>query len=363
METTRGVAVFFKSREDVNVSVLQREISAYQEGAADARRRLNAYVQEFYGIDNVSGLCEAWWGPFTRPTMFLARQIIMGSLEQLAFAIVGQRLSMQYDMDWKIAPFESDCFGNHRYKESLIKVPTLVFDEGGLKEVRKTEIVSKERRRVMMSGGPRQLNGEKKALQYIRSILDAQKIEYQLQEFQTAIPVTEHAELLCDGKKIPAEGCSFVSGDIDGKDVIVSSAIDNASGVAVVLAALIDNPAMLQHCLFVFAGNEELSYDKPTYWGHGFRVLEKKHPILFTKAYRIIAIDCVGNGAPQVIADPGIVSRAFPLVNAASYEQKTVLVTGDFVQLMTVYHSDRDDGRGISESYLRKTVHALIALL
>ncbi len=304
--------------------------------------------------------------------------------------------------------------------------------------------------RALVACSPRQLEGEKQALKIILAMLKKYDVPYALQRFTTAIPVATKTMLLCDGKRVPAEACSFESGRIDSKDVILSSAmpsrycydvpnisfnpscpafspgnhyfapamtvthaglkrvlaasriegsvrvqkvrhqsanvlignarsprmlcfahydsikrgaIDNASGVAVTLSTILKNPALLKTCLFVIAGNEELSYDKPTYWGHGFRALERRSSALFKRAKKIVTVDCVGNGKPQIITDISTVSRAFPLANSAAFSRKTVLLTGDFAQLMTVYHSDLDDGRGIEERYLRESERMLARVL
>lgn len=301
--------------------------------------------------------------------------------------------------------------------------------------------------RSLIACSPRQLAGERKAFEFLSSLLEKYGVQYKVQSFRTFIPIMEKAELRCDGKKMEAEACSFVSGNIEGKDVLLSSAmpsrychdianinvnpscpviapgnhyfapalavshetlgkiltakkirgsvrvrktthvsnnilignatspdtlcfahydsikagaIDNASGVSVMLSVILGKSELLKTCLFVLAGNEELSYDEPTYWGHGFRALQKERPALFKKAKQIIAVDCVGNGPPQIITDMGTVSRAFPIANAAAFASKTMLLTGDFNQLMTVYHSERDDGRGIKKKYLEETRDVLL---
>ena len=60
-------------------------------------------------------------------------------------------------------------------------------------------------------------------------------------------------------------------------DSINLGATDNASGVATCLKLILDKPNLLKQNLFVLSGNEELSYEFPTYWGYGYRVFEKKY--------------------------------------------------------------------------------------
>ena len=79
--------------------------------------------------------------------------------------------------------------------------------------------------KTLIGFAPRQLVGERKALTYLCSVLDAQGIPYTLEKFRTAIPVATHAELRCDGKRIDAEACCMVSGTIEGKDNVISAAM------------------------------------------------------------------------------------------------------------------------------------------
>lgn len=48
-------------------------------------------------------------------------------------------------------------------------------------------------------------------------------------------------------------------------DSVGIGATDNASGVGILMNIIINFPKSLRDNLFVFSGNEELSYDYPTY--------------------------------------------------------------------------------------------------
>ncbi|MFA5961305.1 MAG: M28 family peptidase [Parcubacteria group bacterium] len=135
-------------------------------------------------------------------------------------------------------------------------------------------------------------------------------------------------------------------------DSIKKGAIDNASGVAVMMRVVLEKPEILKNNLFVFSGAEELSYDKPIYWGSGFRAFELKYQKLIDGAKKIIVIDCVGNDPTIVITDPSIVILAFPVKNLHKITKKTEIVTASLDKLMSVYHSDLDDGRGMGMNYL-----------
>lgn len=146
-------------------------------------------------------------------------------------------------------------------------------------------------------------------------------------------------------------------------DSIKKGAIDNASGVSVMLNAILEKKEYLKNILYVFSANEELSYDKPIYWGHGFRVFEKRYFKQMNGTDKIVAIDCVGNGKTKILKDEKIIKLGFPIRNINKWKNKIVLVTGDFEHLMAVYHSDIDDGRGLLEKYLYEAKMLLLKTL
>lgn len=135
-------------------------------------------------------------------------------------------------------------------------------------------------------------------------------------------------------------------------DSIGPGMIDNASGVAVLWSLLTQNKKFLEDVLFVFSANEELSYDMPVYWGHGFRDFEKERPELIERAKSIIVIDSVGHTRATAHTDPGLVKLAFPIAGAHEYAHKITIVAGDFDALMKVYHSDLDTSDMVSEVHL-----------
>lgn len=143
-------------------------------------------------------------------------------------------------------------------------------------------------------------------------------------------------------------------------DSIKKGAIDNASGTALLMDIVLSNPDKLKNTLYVFSASEELSYDKPIYWGYGFRVFEKKYYQLLKKAKKNIVIDSIGNGQTVVLNDLEIIRLGFPIKNVKKLAKKIVLLTGNFEQLMTVYHSDIDDGRGIKRKYLDEAYSILL---
>ncbi len=146
-------------------------------------------------------------------------------------------------------------------------------------------------------------------------------------------------------------------------DSIGQGATDNASGVAVMLQIITEFPKTLADTLYVFDGNEELSYDYPTYWGHGFRVFEKRHNSLLAEAKQIIIVDCVGNGPTKISSNPQLLELAFPIKNSAKWLNKTSTLYGDIGKLMAVYHSEADSLDQLTEKYLHEAANILQQLI
>lgn len=143
-------------------------------------------------------------------------------------------------------------------------------------------------------------------------------------------------------------------------DSIGPGAIDNASGVAVVLGAIVSKPKNLDRNLYVFDGNEELSYDFPVYWGHGFRVFEKKYFKIMNGVKKIVVPDCLGYGKTFSITDPRIVKLAFPISNIEKWKNKIQILGGNIETLMRVYHSSLDVVNNLKEDDMQLAVHKLL---
>ncbi len=146
-------------------------------------------------------------------------------------------------------------------------------------------------------------------------------------------------------------------------DSYFAGATDNAAGVAVLLDLVQKNRQLLESILFVFAGNEELSYDQPIYWGRCFRQFNEANPGLLAQAKGVLVVDSVGDGPPIAERDPGLINLAFPLGDFPEIIAKTAIVTGDFNSLMTVYHSAADIIGRLSNKHLADTALLLEQLL
>lgn len=146
-------------------------------------------------------------------------------------------------------------------------------------------------------------------------------------------------------------------------DSLGGGATDNASGTALLLYLLLVRKELTHENLFVFSGNEELSYDQPIYWGHGYRVFEKKYFLQIKKAKKIFVVDCVGNGWPKLSQDLKFINLGFPIKNISSFKKKIYLLFGDLDRLTYVYHSLADNLAELQEAYLQKSAWLLLEKL
>lgn len=106
-------------------------------------------------------------------------------------------------------------------------------------------------------------------------------------------------------------------------DSLGAGACDNASGTAVLLKVIIENSVILDNSLFIFSGNEEISYDCPVYWGHGYRVFEKVHRQILNNSKKIIVVDSIGVGETILTEDQNLLNLAFPLKEIKKISKKS----------------------------------------
>lgn len=185
----------------------------------------------------------------------------------------------------------------------------------------------------------------------LKKILKAEKIEG---EVEITNEKHEAFNILVGNLKNPEFVC------FAHYDSIKKGAIDNAAGVSVLMGAILENPEMLENTLYVFSACEELSFEKPTYWGYGFRRFEDKYFDLLESAKKIFVIDSLGHSPTEIVDDMDTLHLGFPVENLNSWKDKIIFYAGDFDKLMTVYHSDLDDGRYLKEKYLREAKNKLI---
>lgn len=169
------------------------------------------------------------------------------------------------------------------------------------------------------------------------------------------------------------KSCNILVGNLkDPRNVIFAhydgffqGALDNASGPSVCIGMIMNDQSFLRNNLFVFCGAEELSFDKPDYWGRCFRIFENKYFRILHKAKKIIIIDCVGNDDPDVVVNKEIVPLYFPIRAFGELRKRIYVISSaekDQKWFMSVYHSKSDTIGCIREKYLKMAEKLCIKL-
>jgi len=135
-------------------------------------------------------------------------------------------------------------------------------------------------------------------------------------------------------------------------DSLGPGAVDNASGVVILLHALLTTPEISQKDLCIFVGNEEISFDTPCHWGHGYRMFESGHRDQLCTAKQLVVIDCVGHERAEFLHDLDLLRMGLPLQDIEQYLGKTMALTASFAKLMAFYHSPMDTIDQIYPEYL-----------
>ena len=147
-------------------------------------------------------------------------------------------------------------------------------------------------------------------------------------------------------------------------DTLLNGAIDNSSGVAVLLYHIIHNKNSLEQNLFVFCGSDELSFEKP-YWCKGYREFEKEYFDLLKKARKIVVVDSIGHKKPKIERRKELLKEAFTINNFEKLYKKVYLITsvkGYFTikefdkEYLSVYHSYEDTIDKLNEKYLLESL-------
>lgn len=143
-------------------------------------------------------------------------------------------------------------------------------------------------------------------------------------------------------------------------DAIGSGALDNASGVAVSLAVLINNPDFVKDNLVVFSGCEEISPEKPVFWGYGYRQFERKYGQLLKNCRAIYVVDCVGNGKLHFFQGDYYFHEAVPLNNLDLVKDKLFVLTGSVKKLLAVCHTQKDTTEKLDQKFLEASYDQLV---
>ena len=142
-------------------------------------------------------------------------------------------------------------------------------------------------------------------------------------------------------------------------DSIGPGALDNASGVAVSMAVLVNNPGFIRNNLVVFSGCEEKSHEKPIFWGYGYRQFEKKYGPLLQFCKAIYVVDSIGNGKLHFFQGDYYFHQAVPLNNLKAVKHKLFVLTGSVKKLLAIYHTSDDTTEKLSKKYLEASYRKL----
>lgn len=143
-------------------------------------------------------------------------------------------------------------------------------------------------------------------------------------------------------------------------DSLEGGAMDNASGVAITLMAILEHPEILQNNLFIVSSDEEISFDRPWYWGKGYRDFEKKHADLLESCQKIYIVDSFGL-SPSIVHQH-VIDEYFPIVNDKILP-KTFAVSCTEESQWSVYHSADDTPEKLNPQYLADSLQQVIQLL
>ncbi|EKE10885.1 MAG: hypothetical protein ACD_15C00186G0004 [uncultured bacterium] len=144
--------------------------------------------------------------------------------------------------------------------------------------------------------------------------------------------------------------------------VIGDGALDNAGAIGVIIEAVKDNLDLLRENLFVFAGNEEISYDDyKTKSGYGFRVFETMHADIIKSAKQIIVIDGVGISEPSFLQSG--LDWVLQLKCLEEIKDKVYWLQNDQDRVLEYFHTKADTIDKLSEMHLQEARVALIEKL
>lgn len=144
-------------------------------------------------------------------------------------------------------------------------------------------------------------------------------------------------------------------------DGLGGGAIDNTGGVAILLDLCTKNPALRINNLFVFAGNEELSYDSGDYWGRGFRKFEETNFELLKQAKEIVVVDGIGVTHPVIVSEDQ--EDVFPIIHFDQFSSKIIWLSSVQTEVLKCYHCSEDTPDKLDKNYLAEASKTLCYIL
>ncbi|MBP9817204.1 hypothetical protein KBC75_00420 [Candidatus Shapirobacteria bacterium] len=148
--------------------------------------------------------------------------------------------------------------------------------------------------------------------------------------------------------------------------IIGPGAMDNGCAVAMLVDIIKSDPNSLTKNLFIFAGNEEISYDEypediVDYDGHGFRVFESKHQDILESAKQIFVVDGIGLSSPNLTKTD--LKLVLQFRNLEKYSSKTYWLQNDQSLVMKNYHSTNDVIENIDVKFINEAKNLLVSKL
>ncbi len=130
-------------------------------------------------------------------------------------------------------------------------------------------------------------------------------------------------------------------------------ALDNAGAVVIMFEIIKNDPKIIENNLFVFSGNEEVSYDDyKTKSGYGFRKFEEKHFDILKNCWQIIVIDGIG------VSDASFSQNGLDWVLQVKcldeIRNKVFWLQNDQSEVLKYFHTKADTIENISEKYLQQ---------
>jgi hypothetical protein len=133
--------------------------------------------------------------------------------------------------------------------------------------------------------------------------------------------------------------------------IIGRGAMDNAGSVVALVRFIDQNRHFLDTNLFIFAGNEELSYDSFGKSYYGFRVFEEKYLSLLQQTKQIIVIDGVGLGQPQLSQE--WLDWVFYIKNFEKLKEKIFWLQNDQTDVFQLFHTQEDTEEHIQDNLIQ----------
>ncbi len=144
-------------------------------------------------------------------------------------------------------------------------------------------------------------------------------------------------------------------------DSVESGAMDNASGTAITILTILQNPELLQNNLFILSSDEELSLDSPVYWGKGYREFQKLHQNLIDSCQKIYIVDSFGLTPAKIHQEE--IDEFFPINDIDNYIPKTFAISCNIPEQWSIYHSSDDTLDKLNPDYLNQGLELVQATL